>query len=143
MVRSEGRFEGYTGDHRADEAGGYLAIGDAGRLDEDGYLYVEGRADDMVIVGGENVYPVEVEEAILRVPGVQEVAVGGASDPEFGQVLVAFVVGEADDDPIREACRATLASYKVPRRIERVPSLPRTASGKVLIRELVGRFEKE
>jgi fatty-acyl-CoA synthase len=143
VIDSTGTFEGYTGDDRADEVAGLLATGDAGHFDDEGYLFVEGRADDMVIVGGENVYPAEIEEAILRVPGVREVAVAGLPDPEFGQVVVAFVAGEADPDRITTACREALASYKVPRRVELVDELPRTATGKVLVRELVDRLEKE
>jgi fatty-acyl-CoA synthase len=129
VVGSEGTFEGYTGEDRVDEVEGMLAIGDAGRFDGQGYLYVEGRADDMVIVGGENVYPAEIETAILEVPGVREVAVAGAPDEELGQILVAWVAGDTDAEKVREACREALASYKVPRRVELLDELPRTASG--------------
>jgi fatty-acyl-CoA synthase len=143
VVDSTGTFEGYTGDDRPDHVAGLLSTGDAGHFDDDGYLFVEGRADDMIIVGGENVYPAEIEEAILRVPGVREAAVAGASDPEFGQVVVAFVAGDADAERITATCREALASFKVPRRIERVDELPRTATGKVLVRDLVAGLEKE
>ncbi|MGH2686964.1 MAG: class I adenylate-forming enzyme family protein, partial [Actinomycetota bacterium] len=143
FILSEGAFEGYTGEDSAEEIDGYLSIGDAGRIDEDGYVYVEGRADDMVVVGGENVYPIEVEETVMRVEGVREVAVTGLPDEEFGQVLAAFVVGDATEEAVLEACRSSLASYKVPRRVELLDELPRTATGKVLTRELVARFEKE
>jgi fatty-acyl-CoA synthase len=142
-VRGSAVFEGYVGGEEHRERDGFLALGDLGRLDEDGYLYVEGRDDDMVVVGGENVYPVEVEEAISRLDGVDDVAVLGVDDPEYGQVLAAFYQGPADPDEIREACRDALASYKVPRRIERVDELPRTATGKVLKRELLEAVQKE
>lgn len=138
FVRGEGVFEGYTGADDPDHVDGYMSTGDLGRIDEEDYLFVEGRADDMVVVGGENVYPIEVEEAIMRLDGVREVAVAGVQDPEYGQVLVAFVVGDIDADSVRDACRASLASYKVPRRIEILDELPRTATGKVLVRQLVG-----
>jgi HIP---CoA ligase len=89
------------------------------------------------------VYPIEVEEAISRVEGVDDVAVMGVEDPEYGQVLAAFYQGSADPDDIRKACQDALASYKVPRRIERVDQLPRTATGKVLKHDLLEAAEKE
>jgi len=138
-VKSSARFEGYTTGEDKPERDGYMSIGDLGHLDEEGYLFVEGRADDMVVVGGENVYPAEIEDVIRGVEGVREVAVAGAKDPDYGQVLMAFVVGSADPEEILRACRDQLASFKVPRRVEVVDELPRTATGKVLKRELVGR----
>ncbi|HEX9312550.1 MAG TPA: AMP-binding protein [Actinomycetota bacterium] len=138
-VKSSARFEGYTTGEDKPQRDGYMSIGDLGHLDEEGYLFVEGRADDMVVVGGENVYPAEIEDVIRGVEGVREVAVAGAKDPDYGQVLMAFVVGSADPEEILRACRDQLASFKVPRRVEVVDELPRTATGKVLKRELVGR----
>jgi fatty-acyl-CoA synthase len=91
----------------------------------------------MVVVGGENVYPIEVEQVIEDVPGVNEVTVLGLEDDEYGHVLVAFVVGKVSAEDVRAACKKELASYKVPRRIEVVDELPRTSTGKVLKRELV------
>jgi acyl-CoA synthetase (AMP-forming)/AMP-acid ligase II len=91
---------------------------------------VEGRADDMVVVGGENVHPAEIEDVIRGVEGVREVAVAGAKDADYGQVPVAFVVGSADPEEILAACRDQLASFKVPRRVEVVDELPRTSTGK-------------
>lgn len=135
-VRSDFLFEGYTsGDSKASREG-YVTIGDLGRFDEDGFLYVESRSDDMVVIGGENVYPIEIEDLIESLPGVREVSVLGVPDPEFGHVLVAFVVGDVTPEEVSELCRAELASYKVPRRIEIRAELPRTATGKVLKREL-------
>lgn len=136
-VKSDMLFEGYTSGDAKAEREGYTSIGDLGRLDEEGYLYVESRTDDMVVVGGENVYPIEVEQVIEDVPGVNEVTVFGLEDEEYGQVLVAFVVGSASEEDVRAACKRELASYKVPRRIEVVEELPRTSTGKVLKRELV------
>ena len=141
-VRSTARFEGYTSGDRTEERDGYLSLGDVGWLDRDGSLHVEGRADDMAVIGGENVHPAEVEEVVRRVDGVDDVAVAGVPDQEYGQVLAAFVVGPADPEAIREACRTELASFKVPRRVELVNELPRTATGKVKLHELV-RKEKE
>jgi acyl-CoA synthetase (AMP-forming)/AMP-acid ligase II len=118
-----------------------MSIGDLGRMDDDGYLFVEGRADDMVVVGGENVYPIEIEEVIESISGVDEVAVLGVTDEEYGEVLAAFVVGDVSEDEVTKTCKDELASYKVPRRVEKLDELPRTSTGKVLKRELIGDLE--
>ena len=136
-VRSDILFEGYTSGETKDEREGFMAIGDLGRFDEEGYLFVESRSDEMVVVGGENVYPIEVEQVIESVAGVDEVTVLGVSDEEYGEVLAAFVVGDADVDTIRKTCENELASYKVPRRIEALAELPRTATGKVVKKALI------
>ncbi len=141
-VRSEILFEGYTsGEDEKTDRDGFISIGDLGHLDDDGYLYVEGRADDMVVVGGENIYPAEIEEVVSSVSGVEDVAVFGVPDEEYGEVLCAFVVGSASEDSITKACKSELASYKVPRRIEKVEELPRTSTGKVVKRELLESVE--
>lgn len=141
-IRSEMLFEGYTSGDAKAEIEGYTSIGDLGRLDDEGYLYVESRSDDMVVVGGENVYPIEVEQVIEDVAGVNEVTVLGLEDDEYGHVLVAFVVGKVSEEDVRTACKRELASYKVPRRIEVVDELPRTSTGKVLKRELVEQLRQ-
>ena len=141
-VRSEMLFEGYTSGDAKEEREGYTSIGDLGRIDDEGYLYVESRSDEMVVVGGENVYPIEVEQVIEDVPGVDEVTVFGLEDDEYGHVLVAFVVGTASAEDVRAACKRELASYKVPRRIDVVDELPRTSTGKVLKRELVEQLRQ-
>ena len=138
-VRSGVVFDGYTSGENRPTHGGFVSIGDVGHIDSDGYLYIEGRSDDMVVVGGENIYPIEVEEVIESIDGVLEAAVMGVPDDEFGQVLSAFVAGAVDPDAVRERCEAELASYKVPRRIVVLDELPRTGSGKVLKRELLAR----
>jgi fatty-acyl-CoA synthase len=138
-VRSRVVFEGYTSGESRSSRDGFTSTGDVGHLDDDGYLCVEGRADDMVVVGGENVYPIEVEEAIEAMPGVDEAAVVGIEDDEFGHVLVAFVSGSATQEEVVAHCGKELAPYKVPRRVTALPELPRTATGKVLKRELVER----
>lgn len=112
-VRSSARFEGYVSGHRASERAGRLSLGDIAWLHEAGFLHVEGRADDMAVIGGENVYPAEVEEVIRQVDGVADVAVAAIPDQEYGQSLATFVVGPASPDAVLEACRAELASYKV------------------------------
>jgi fatty-acyl-CoA synthase len=119
---------------------GFLDTGDLGHLDAAGRLFVDGRADDMVISGGENVFPGEVEEALAGHPGVAEAAVVGVPDEEFGQRLRAFVVARpgaaVDADGLREYLKGRLARFKVPRDFVFVPRLPRNALGKVVRRDL-------
>jgi fatty-acyl-CoA synthase len=141
FVKSSILFEGYTSGESKDERDGYMSIGDLGYLDEDGHLFIEGRADDMVVVGGENVYPIEIEELIESLDGVDEAAVLGVKDDEYGEVLAAFVVGSASQDQVQSACKKDLASYKVPKRVEILDELPRTSTGKVLKRELIETLE--
>ena len=119
---------------------GWLHTGDLGRMDDDGFLYVEGRLGDVIITGGENVLPGEVEETLMRHPAVADAAVVGRSDPEWQEAVTAVVVlrepGLASADDLRGHCAAELAGYKVPKRIEFADELPRTASGKLVRREL-------
>ena len=137
-IRSKVMFDGYiSGESTKSTSDGWMSIGDLGHLDEEGFLYIEGRADDMVVVGGENVYPVEVEEVIDALAGVDEVAVVGVPDDEYGQILAAFVVGAATTEDITAECKRELASYKVPRQVHILDELPRNATGKVLKRELL------
>jgi O-succinylbenzoic acid--CoA ligase len=123
----------------ADEDG-WLHSGDLGRIDEDGFLYVTGRRGEMIVSGGENVLPTEVEEVLLRHPGVADAAVVGRADPEWQEAVTAVVVLRADAevsaDDLRTHCGSELAGFKVPKRVEFVAELPRTASGKLMRREL-------
>lgn len=135
-VRGPGTFEGYASGEDTEGRAGYLSTGDLGHLDDDGYLHVVGRADDMAVVGGENVYPDEVEGVIDELDGVDDCAVVGVDDEEMGQVLVAFVLGSAGEQAVVDHCRDRLPSYKVPRRVHPVDELPRTATGKVIRDEL-------
>lgn len=137
FIKSNILFEGYTSGETKDEREGYMSIGDLGRLDEDGYLFVEGRTDDLVVVGGENVYPVEIEEVIEGIAGVKEAAVLGVADEEYGEVLAAFVVGDVTEDEVLKICKDELASYKVPKRVSKLDELPRTSTGKVVKRHLI------
>ena len=142
FVGSESRFEGYTGGGGKEERRGLLSTGDMGYFD-DGLLFVEGRQDDMIVSGGENVYPAEVEELLLQHPAIVEAAVVGVPDAEFGQALAAYVVlrpgASLTADEIREHVRDHLARHKVPRRVELVDELPRNTTGKVLRRVLAER----
>ncbi len=117
-------------------ADGWLHTGDRGALDADGYLRVEGRLDEVVVTGGENVAAAEVEDALTAHPAVGEAAVVGHPDPHWGRAVTAYVVLEAGLEPASDAelldhCRRRLAPFKVPKRIHRLPALPRTDSGKV------------
>ncbi len=115
---------------------GAFTVGDLGHLDGDGYLFLSGRRDDLVITGGVNVYPAEVEAVLAEVDGVEEVAVFGRDDEEWGQRVCAAVVGRADLDDLRRAAERALAPYKRPKEYLRTPDLPHTATGK-LVRRLV------
>ena len=140
FVTNEMLFEGYTGGGGKDVVDGLMSTGDVGRVDRDGMLFVEGRDDEMIVSGGENVFPAEVEDLIARRRDVVEVAVIGVDDEEFGQRLKAFVVkrGSTDvsADELKRDVKSNLAGYKVPREIEFIDELPRNATGKVLKREL-------
>ena len=119
---------------------GWLHTGDVGRIDPEGFLWVEGRRDDVIVTGGENVAPEEVEEVLVGHPDVLDAAVVGRPDPDWQNAVVAVLVtnsaGEPDRDSLREWCSARLAPYKVPKRFERADELPRTASGKLRRAEL-------
>ncbi len=119
---------------------GWLHTGDLGRIDEEGFLYVEDRIDDMIVSGGENVVPAEVEEVLLRHPEVADAAVVGREDPEWQQAVTAIVVLEdgstATPDELRRHCAESLAGFKVPKRVELAAALPRTPSGKLMRRAL-------
>lgn len=124
----------------AADADGWLHTGDLGRIDDEGFLYVQDRIDDLIVSGGENVVPSEVEAVLLRHPGVAEAAVVGREDPEWQQAVTAVVVltGDSDTgaDALRRHCADSLAAHKVPKRIEMASALPRTPSGKLLRRAL-------
>lgn len=109
----------------------WFTVGDLGRIDDEGYLYIDGRRDDLIISGGMNVYPAEIEAEILAFAGVSDVAVFGLPDEQWGQRVCAAVVGDVDFDELSDALRATLAGYKRPKAFYAIDSLPRTASGKV------------
>ena len=141
-IKSDVMFEGYTSGDSKEVRDGYMTIGDLGYVDEGGFLFIEGRADDMVVVGGENIYPVEIEETLDDMDGVEDVAVTGVPDDEYGEVLGAFVVGTVKAEDVKKYCKDQLASYKVPKRVEILDELPRTSTGKVLKRELIEQVEE-
>ncbi|HEV2076171.1 MAG TPA: AMP-binding protein, partial [Thermoleophilaceae bacterium] len=140
FVGNEMLFEGYTGGGSKDVIDGLMATGDVGRIDEAGRLFVEGRDDEMIVSGGENVFPKEVEDTLARHEAVAEVACVGVEDEEFGQRLRAFCVlrdgATADEEALRSHVKGNLAGFKVPREVVLLDDLPRNATGKVLKGEL-------
>lgn len=141
FVGNELQFEGYTGGGHKAFIDGLMSSGDVGHIDEDGRLFIDGRDDEMIVSGGENVFPREVEDAISHIEGVDEVAVIGVEDDQFGQRLRAFVVAQetaqVSEDHVRAHVKSNLASYKVPRDVIFIEELPRNATGKILKRVLV------
>jgi acyl-CoA synthetase (AMP-forming)/AMP-acid ligase II len=141
FVGSSLLFDGYTNGDNKEVIDGHMSTGDTGRMDAAGRLQVEGRSDDMIVSGGENVFPREVEELIERIEGVSEAVVVGVPDDEFGARLKAFVVhapGSTNPsaDDIRQHVAANLARFKVPRDVVFIDELPRNATGKVLRAQL-------
>jgi acyl-CoA synthetase (AMP-forming)/AMP-acid ligase II len=140
FVGNEMQFEGYTGGGGKDVIDGLLSSGDVGHFDAAGRLFVDGRDDDMIVSGGENVFPAEVEDLLAGHEAVAEVAVFGVDDEKFGQRLKAVVVlrdgKSVTEDELKKHVKANLAGYKVPRDVEFMDELPRTSTGKVLKREL-------
>jgi acyl-CoA synthetase (AMP-forming)/AMP-acid ligase II len=143
FIGNQMAFEGYTGGGDKEHLGDLLSSGDVGHFDEGGRLFIDGRDDEMIVSGGENVFPREVEDLLSDHDGVVEAAAIGVDDEQFGQRLRAFVVKEegADlsGDELKDHVKANLARYKVPREIVFVDELPRNATGKVLKRELAER----
>ncbi len=146
-VRNNTQFDGYTSGTTKDFHAGFMSSGDVGYVDTDGRLFVVGRDDEMIVSGGENVYPIEVEKTLAAHPDVAEAAVIGVDDEQYGQRLAAFVVlnpgAHPDDsvtpDTLKQHVRDNLANYKVPREITVVDELPRGSTGKVLRNELQSR----
>jgi fatty-acyl-CoA synthase len=143
FIGNQMAFEGYTGGGDKEHLGDLLSSGDVGHFDEGGRLFIDGRDDEMIVSGGENVFPREVEDLLSDHEAVAEAAAIGVEDDEFGQRLRAFVVkadaADVSEDDLKGHVRANLARYKVPREIVFVDELPRNATGKVLKRELAER----
>jgi fatty-acyl-CoA synthase len=125
---------------------GLMSSGDVGHLDEAGRLFIDGRDDEMIVSGGENVFPREVEDLLARRDEIEEVAIVGVPDDEFGQRLKAFIVrrkgAKLDEDEVKGYVKRNLARYKVPREVVFLDELPRNSTGKILKRELVADDEK-
>jgi acyl-CoA synthetase (AMP-forming)/AMP-acid ligase II len=144
FVRNSNRFDGYTTGAGKDFHDGFMASGDVGRLDEAGRLYVVGRDDEMIVSGGENVYPIEVEKTLAAHPDVAEATVLGVDDEQYGQRLAAFVVlaqgAPVTTDDLKQHVRDNLANYKVPREIVVLDELPRGSTGKISRRDLLAQL---
>jgi acyl-CoA synthetase (AMP-forming)/AMP-acid ligase II len=142
FVGNEMAFEGYTGGGDKERIEGLLSSGDVGHFDEGGRLFIDGRDDEMIVSGGENVFPREVEDLLADHDAVLEAAVVGVPDDQFGQRLKAFVVtapgASFSDEDVKSYVKANLARFKVPREVVFMDELPRNPSGKVLKRELTG-----
>ena len=140
FVGNSSRFDGYTNGETKESIHGLLSSGDVGHIDNDGYLFVDGRDDDMIISGGENLFPGEIEELLASHPAIAEVAVIGVPDPQFGQELAAFIVRRPGKRLTAAAAkkyvRANLATFKVPKTVTFVDELPRNQTGKILKRTL-------
>jgi acyl-CoA synthetase (AMP-forming)/AMP-acid ligase II len=140
FVGNEMQFEGYTGGGGKDAIDGLMSSGDVGHFDEGGRLFIDGRDDEMIVSGGENVFPREVEDLLADHPKIDEAAVIGVDDEKFGQRLKAFVVpsGGADlgEDEVKSHVKENLANYKVPREVVFLDELPRNATGKILKKDL-------
>jgi fatty-acyl-CoA synthase len=143
FVGNDMSFDGYTGGGGKEVLDGLLCSGDVGHIDAGGRLFIDGRDDEMIVSGGENVFPREVEDLLADHEGVEEVAVIGVDDAEFGQRLKGFVVlkagQEVSEDELKAHVKANLAGYKTPREIEFMDELPRNATGKILKRDLKAR----
>jgi fatty-acyl-CoA synthase len=142
FVANEMVFKGYTDGGGKEVIGGLMSTGDVGRFDAGGRLFVEGRDDEMIVSGGENVFPREVEDLLANYGGVEDVAVVGVDDAQFGQRLKAFVVprngAQLTEGMIQTHVRENLARYKVPREVVFMDELPRNSTGKILKRQLKG-----
>jgi fatty-acyl-CoA synthase len=143
FVGNPSQFEGYTGGGGKEQIRGLMASGDVGHFDHNGRLFIEGRDDEMIVSGGENVFPAEVEELLAHHQSVEEAAVIGVGDERFGQRLKAFVVPRAGaqltEDQLKDYVSDNLARYKTPREVVFLDALPRNPTGKVLKRELAER----
>jgi acyl-CoA synthetase (AMP-forming)/AMP-acid ligase II len=143
FVGNEMAFEGYTGGGTKDAVDGLMSSGDVGHFDDDGRLFIDGRDDEMIVSGGENVFPREVEDLLSDHDAIDEAAVIGVDDEKFGQRLKAFIVTssgkDVSEDEVKGYIKENLARYKVPREVEFLDELPRNPTGKVLKRELVDK----
>ncbi|WP_328833654.1 long-chain fatty acid--CoA ligase [Streptomyces sp. NBC_00252] len=140
FVRGD-QISGEYGGRSALDADGWFPTRDRGRLDGDGYLFIEGRADDTIIRGGENIAPAEIEDVLVTHPGIAEAAVIGVPDPEWGQRIVAVVVGEGDPAEVRQWVKDRLRSSKTPDVVVFRAELPKTETGKLLRRTLLAELE--
>ena len=145
VVRGDPVMAGYWGNPQATARAlrdGWLWTGDLGALDDEGFLTLKDRSRDVIISGGSNIYPREVEEVLLRHPGVREVSVIGQTDAEWGETVVAFVVGDVTPADLDALCMEHIARFKRPKHYRFVDALPKNNYGKVLKTELRERLKQ-
>lgn len=145
-VHGPGMSDGFTGSVQAAEGtvrDGWVTAGDMAHRDSDGYLFLADRRSDLIITGGLNVYPAEVENVLLQHGGLTDVVVVGVPDEQWGQLVVALVVGDADHDSLDAHCRKLLAGYKIPRRYITAASVPKSPAGKILRRVVRDQINEE
>jgi fatty-acyl-CoA synthase len=147
FVGNSAQFEGYTGGETKEQIKGLMSSGDVGHFDDKGRLFIDGRDDEMIVSGGENVFPAEVEDLLAGHEAIAEAAVIGVDDEKFGQRLKAFVVlrdgKDLSEDAVKAYVKDNLARYKTPREVVFMDELPRNPTGKVLKRELAEHDEDE
>ncbi len=139
FVRGPSLCRGYWGRPDESTTDGWFATGDLASVSSDGYVTIRGRRTELIITGGHNVYPAEVEAVLARHPGVREVAVIGVPSAEWGETVAAFVVGDPDLESLEDLANRELASFKRPRQVHTVEALPRNALGKVVRGDLRAR----
>ena len=139
LVKGENIMLGYWNMKKETEEvirNGWLHTGDAGRMDEDGYVYIEDRIKDMIVSAGENIYSIEVESALMEHPEITDAAVIGIPDEKFGEAVKAFIVTkdgkELPQEDVIEFCKSKIASYKTPKTVDLIEIIPRNPSGKIL-----------
>jgi len=149
FVRGDYMFDGYLDNPEATAAAfrdDWFSAGDLGLFDEDGYLYIVGRKKDMIISGGANVYPEEIEDCLHACPGVSDVAVIGIADETWGEIVTAVVQAspgeQLSEDDIAKFCEGRIASYKKPRQVHFIDQIPRNPSGKIMKNELREIYSK-
>jgi fatty-acyl-CoA synthase len=147
LVKNSAQFDGYTSGTTKDIHDGFMSSGGWGRLDAAGRLFVVGRDDEMIVSGGENVYPIEVEKTLTAHPDIAEATVLGVDDDQYGQRLTALVVladgAAVTEDDLKADVRENLANYKAPREITILTELPRASTGKILRNELLALLTPE
>ena len=140
LIRGPQLMTGYWKRKPLDDKGGWLRTGDAAFRDQEGYLYIRDRINDMIISGGENIYPVEVESILMSHPKITDAAVIGIPSDQWGEIVHAIVVREQNSELTEEEltmyCKDSLAGYKCPKAVDFVDALPRNAAGKVLKKDL-------
>lgn len=130
FVKSPMRFSGYVNGSAPDESG-WMTVDDMGCVDDEGFLYISGRENGMIVYGGLNIFPEEVERVLLSCPEVKNAAVVGIPDEYWGEIAVAVIQGNTNARKLKAWCKQTLASYKIPKKWVFAESLPETSSGKI------------